>query len=186
MDSSPLLDERELRPSSSGGVAAGRRSTAGRTACTAAQLPATTPVAIQRLRQIADSLPSQSPTFLSPLSMCAVLSKLKHWAAEQGVYLLLTFYFTALITSALRLRRDSPATTAACLGCLVGTAAVVLHTALVRAAGRPALQALTCCLTGICLAVVALTWRAIGARALLAFVPLVAAGQRRGGGQLWK
>ncbi len=62
-------------------------------------------------------------------------------------------------------------------GSLIGTAVAILHAALRRAANQPVLQALTCFITANCLAVAALTWRAVGVRAMLGFAPVGAAGQ---------
>lgn len=63
------------------------------------------------------------------------------------------------------------------LGCLAGSAVAVCHAALLRAADRPALQMVAAWTTGACLAVAALTWRHIGASAMLGTMPAGAAGQ---------
>lgn len=88
-----------------------------------------------------------------------------------------TFFLASIVTAGLAAVGGAASAAAGWLvGSVGGLTAVILHGALPCAAGRPALQALTCSITGVCALVAALTWRAIQARAVLAIVPVGAAG----------
>lgn len=112
----------------------------------------------------------------SPARPRYAATRLKKWARAAGPFI---YSFCIAWTVAVEFATVGGGTfsTASGVGCLVGSVVMILQAALLRAAGKPALWALACLITAICLAVAALTWRVIKAHAMLAFGPFVAAGQ---------